>query len=161
MLIIGWFLTVSLFLGGFLGCFLPMVPGTPLMLAGALVYQWLVAVPDHRLSAGTLTGLTVLMVLSQIADLVSGMLGASRFGASKYGMWGGVAGVFVGLFLGLPGLIFGPLFGVVLGELYGGKAPQEALRAAWGTLVGSAAGIVARVIFGLAMLVWFIAAVWR
>lgn len=161
MLILGWIITVGLLVGGFLGCFLPMVPGTPLMLSGALVYQWMIATPDHRLSAFTLTGLTLLMALSQVVDLVCGMLGASRFGASKYGMWGGLVGVCVGLFLGLPGIIFGPLVGVVAGEIYGRKAPADALRAAWGTLVGSAAGIVARVIFGLAMLIWFIAAVWR
>lgn len=161
MLILGWIITVGLLGGGFLGCFLPMVPGTPLMLSGALVYQWMVATPDHRLSGFTLTGLTVLMALSQVVDLVCGMFGASRFGASKYGMYGGVAGVFVGLFFGLPGILFGPLCGVVAGELYGRKSPADAFRAAWGTLVGSAAGVVARVIFGLAMLIWFIAAAWR
>jgi uncharacterized protein YqgC (DUF456 family) len=67
----------------------------------------------------------------------------------------------VGLAFGLPGLILGPILGVVLGELLSGKTPEEAVKAAWGTVVGNAAGILLRVIAGGAMVLWFVLAVRR
>ena len=135
-----------------------MVPGTPMILAGALVYEWLLAKPGHELGWGTLAGLAAIMVVSQIVDIVAAVVGAERFGASKKGLAGGIVGLVVGLFLGLPGLLLGPLIGVLLGELASGKAAAAALRAAWGTLVGSAAGVAARVVAGATMLVWFVLA---
>jgi len=48
----------------------------------------------------------------------------------------------------------------VAGELLAGKAMPIALRAAWGTLVGTAAGTVARVSIAFIMVVWFAVAAW-
>ena len=152
--VVGWVLVVLLFVGGFAGCFVPMVPGTPLILLGACVYDWLIALPGHALGWGNLVGLAAVVCISQVIEIVAALLGASRYGASKFGMWGGVAGLFVGLFFSLPGLILGPIAGVFLGELCSGKDYNEAVRAAWGTLVGNAAGVASRVIAGGVMLLW-------
>jgi uncharacterized protein YqgC (DUF456 family) len=57
-------------------------------------------------------------------------------------------------------MLLGPLVGVVAGELLAGKAMPIALRAAWGTLVGTAAGTVARVSIAFIMVVWFAVAAW-
>jgi uncharacterized protein YqgC (DUF456 family) len=65
------------------------------------------------------------------------------------------------LAFGLPGLILGPLLGVVSGELLSGKQPKEAFHAAWGTVVGNAAGILLRVLAGSAMVGWFVLALRR
>jgi len=99
--------------------------------------------------------------VSHVTDIASTLIGARRYGASSRGVWGGLAGLVIGLAFGLPGLLLGPLLGVIAGELLSGKPPQEAVQAAWGTVVGSAAGILLRVVAGGAMLVWFILAVWR
>lgn len=160
-LVAGWVVVGVLMLVGLLGCFLPMLPGTALILAGAFVYQWWVAAPGAELSQWTLWGLCGVMGVSYLLDFVSALIGANRFGASKYGIVGGILGVVVGLFFGLPGLLVGPLAGVVCGELFSGKPTREALRAAMGSLVGNAAGILARVVAGVVMVVWFVVAVWR
>jgi len=135
--VLGWVLVATLMVAGFAGCFIPMVPGTPLILTGAFVYEWMIATPGHALGWG---------------NFVAALVGANRFGASKHGVWGALIGLCVGLFFSLPGILFGPIIGVYLGELYSGKDHHVALRAAWGTLVGNAAGVVARVIAGSAML---------
>lgn len=153
--VLSWFLTVLLLVGGFAGCFLPMLPGTPLILVGAMAYEWLLAKPGHELGWGTLVGLSVIMVVSHIIDFIAAIVGANRFGASKMGLAGGVLGLCVGIFFSLPGLLLGPVLGVFLGEIASGKEPHPAFRAAWGTIVGNAAGVALRVIAGAAMLVWF------
>ncbi len=157
----GWILTVLLLVVGMAGCFVPMLPGTPLILLGAFTYEWMVAAPEHKLGWATLVGLTALMVASHIVDFVAAVIGANRFGASKLGIWGGVLGLFVGVFFSLPGLLLGPLLGVFAGEMLSGKDAQGALRAAWGTLVGNAAGVAARVAVGAVMVLWFILAAWH
>jgi uncharacterized protein YqgC (DUF456 family) len=157
----GWALVWVLIVAGFLGCFLPLLPGTALILCGVFAYQWLVAPIGGELSAATLWGITLVMVVSHVTDIASTLVGAKRYGASSRGVWGGLAGLAVGLAFGLPGLILGPILGVVIGELLSGKAPREAVQAAWGTVVGNAAGILLRVVAGGAMVLWFILAIRR
>jgi uncharacterized protein YqgC (DUF456 family) len=157
----GWVLVWALIITGFLGCFLPLLPGTALILAGVFAYQWVVAPVGRELSAAALWGISLIMVVSHVTDIASTLIGAKRYGASSRGVWGGLAGLVIGLAFGLPGLLLGPILGVIVGELLSGKQPHEAIQAAWGTVVGNAAGILLRVIAGGAMLLWFILAIWR
>lgn len=157
----GWVLVWALVVTGFLGCFLPLLPGTALIFGGVCVYQWLVAPSHALLSTASLWGIALVMVLSQIADVASALVGAKRYGASSRGVWGGVAGLCVGLAFGLPGLLLGPVLGVVAGEILSGKPPKEACQAAWGTVVGNAAGILLRAVAGGIMVLWFVLAIRR
>jgi uncharacterized protein YqgC (DUF456 family) len=157
----GWVLVWTLVGTGFLGCFLPLLPGTTLILAGVFAYHWLVAPAGAQLSAATLWGISLIMVASHIADVASALVGAKKYGASSRGVWGGLAGLVVGLAFGLPGLLLGPILGVVAGELLSGKQPREAIASAWGTVVGNAAGILFRVVAGGTMVVWFVLAIRR
>ena len=113
------------------------------------------------MGTATLWGISLVMVVSHVTDIASTLMGARRYGASSRGVWGGLAGLVIGLAFGLPGLLLGPIIGVVVGELLSGKAPKEAVQAAWGTVVGNAAGILLRVIAGGGMVLWFLLAVWR
>ena len=157
----GWLLVWALLVTGFLGCFLPLLPGTALILSGVFAYQWLVAPAEAPLSPATLWGISLVMVVSHVTDIASTLIGARRYGASSRGVWGGLAGLLIGLAFGLPGLLLGPILGVAVGELLSGKAPKEAIQAAWGTVVGNAAGILLRVVAGGVMVLWFLFAVWR
>jgi uncharacterized protein YqgC (DUF456 family) len=157
----GWVLVWTLIVTGFLGCFLPLLPGTALILSGVFAYQWLVAPAGAHLGAATLWGISIIMVVSHITDIASTLIGAKRYGASSRGVWGGLAGLVIGLFFGLPGLLLGPILGVIVGEILSGKAPRAAVQSAWGTVVGNAAGILLRVVAGGGMVLWFILAVRR
>lgn len=152
--LIWWVLVVLLMLVGLLGTLVPLLPGAVLILSGAFVYEWALAAPGQGLGAVTLVGLTVLTVLSYVVDLVAGMWGAKKYGATAGGMWGGLVGLIVGLFFGLPGLILGPPLGVVGGEVLAGNDLGAAVRIAWGTIVGAAAGMFVRFGIALVMVVW-------
>jgi uncharacterized protein YqgC (DUF456 family) len=144
---------------GLLGTVLPMLPGTALILAGACVYEWFLAGPDTHLGWGMLLGLGGLVAASYLVDFFFVAAGARRFGASKYGPLGAIGGLAVGFFWGLPGILLGPPSGVVAVEMLSGKDFPAALRASWGTLVGSFAAGVARVVIGAVMVAWFVWAV--
>ena len=149
-----WALTVFLMLMGLLGTVIPLLPGTVLILAGAVVHR-LAFGPEHSVGWATLAGLTALMLLSQALDFLSGALGAKYFGATRWGAVGGIVGGVIGLFFGLPGLLAGPLLGVLAGELLGGQQLLPATRSTWGTLLGTTAGMLGKVGIALAMILWF------
>ena len=149
-----WILTVLLMLIGLAGTVLPLIPGTVLILAGAVLHRIALGA-EHSVGWGTLAGLTFLMLVSQALELLSGSLGAKYFGATRWGAIGGILGGIVGLVFGLAGLIAGPLLGVLIGELLGGQEILPATRSTWGTLLGSTAGMIGKVLIALVMIAWF------
>jgi len=63
--------------------------------------------------------------------------------------------------VGLIGIFVGPLVGVLVGELLGGKGVLPAGKSTWGTLLGTTAGVVARVGIAVVMIGWFLLAALR
>ena len=150
--ILWWSLTVILMLIGLIGTVLPLIPGSVLILCGAILNHFTL----QSVGWGTLLGLTVLMLIAQALDIVSGSIGAKWFGATRWGAIGALVGGVVGLFFGILGLFLGPLCGALVGELLGGKGILPAGRSTWGTLLGTTAGIAGKLGVGLVMVAWFI-----
>ena len=94
-----WMLTAVLMLGGLVGTVVPLIPGTVLILLGAVVNHFALG----SIGWGTLIGLTFLTILAQALDIVSGAAGAKWFGATRWGAIGGILGAIVGCFLACPG----------------------------------------------------------
>lgn len=155
-----WVLIVLLMLVGLAGTVLPLIPGTTLILAGAITHKLAFASSAHTISWWTIGVLLVLAVASYVVDFISGAVGAKYFGATRWGAIGGLVGAIVGLFFGLPGLIVGPLAGVLAGELIAGKQLVDAGKSTWGSLIGTTAGMVAKLFIGLVMIAWFAVDVW-
>ena len=149
-----WVLTLGLMLVGLAGTVVPLVPGTILILCGAVLNHFAL----HSIGWQTLVVLTGMMIVAQALDLVSGSLGAKWFGATRWGAIGGILGAIVGLFFGLIGIFVGPLLGALIGELLGGKGLLPAGRSSWGTVLGTTAGIIGKFAIGLLMIVWFLIA---
>jgi len=143
----------SLIMIGFFGTFLPLIPGPILILVGALVHRlWLGA--EHSLTWWTLGGLTLLLLLSILVEYLFSALGAKWYGSTKWGMWGAILGGLIGLFFGVFGLLLGPLVGAFAGEmLLARKRVAGSLKSTWGTLVGTAVGVLVKGGLALAMLV--------
>lgn len=82
-------------------------------------------------------------LLSSFVDNIVVLLGAKRYGATKWGIIGAIVGMIVGFILGsLVGLILGPFIGAVLFEiLFARKESSQALQAGVGTIVGMVASI--------------------
>ena len=141
---------------GIIGSIAPALPGTPLIMLAALGYAWYT---DFKvISTATLIALLIIMCLSLLVDYFSGLVGAKKYGASKWGLLGAFIGGLLGLFLGLPGLIVGPFVGAFIGELVTGKGPEEAFLVGWGSLIGILGGGVIKVILALIMVIIFVIA---
>ncbi len=148
-------IAVIMFLG-LCGTIIPLLPDTPLIVVGAILHHFVFA--PNGASWTTILVLTGLMLVSLVLDFVSGSMGAKYFGATRWGAIGGILGAIVGIFYGPIGLLAGPLAGVLLGELLGGKGLLPAGRSAWGTFLGSVAGMVGKFAIGVVMVGWFLVA---
>lgn len=155
-----WTLTILLMAVGLIGTVIPLLPGSTIILAGAVLHRLLI-VKDHTISWWTVGGLATLTLVSYGVELASGTVGAKWFGATRWGAIGGIIGTVVGLFSGLIGVFIFPLVGVLVGELLGGKGIAPATKSTWGTVIGAGAGIVANFIIGLTMIGWFLLAAFR
>ena len=120
---------------------------------------FLYAVCDGFESIGWLLLLifAVLTIISLALDYLGGVIGAKKFGATKWGLIGSVIGGIAGFFMGgIVGLIFGPFFGAVLLELIVGKDLTGAFKSGAGTLVGFIGGAIAKLAMGVIMIGIFI-----
>ncbi len=152
-----WILTVALMLIGLVGTVVPLLPGTTIIFAAAILHHMMLG-EAQSVGWWTIGGLGVLMVISHVIDFVSGAIGAKWFGATRWGAVGGIVGALVGLFFFPLGLFLGPMIGVLLGELLGGKKLLPAGKSSAGTLLGTTAGFVAKFSIAIAMIAWFLGA---
>jgi uncharacterized protein YqgC (DUF456 family) len=129
--------------------FVLFVPATLVILLAAFLHELLVGFRELSLGAWLLLG--VLALLAMVLDNLAALLGARRYGAGRAGLWGAFLGRLLSLFLGVFGVLFLPFLLAWLFEYLSGRKPEEALRAAWGTLVGLMGGVVAKVLVHLAM----------
>src|SRR4029078_11882481 len=153
-----WFLTIVLFAIGLIGTIAPVLPGTTIILAAAIIHR-IVLGPDKSIGWYTIIVLVLLTLATYGIDILPGYLGAKYFGATKWGTWGAILGALVGLFFGLVGLFVGPVIGVIIGEFIAGKRMMDAGRAGWGSLLGNIGAILAKLIIALAMIIIFLVAV--
>jgi len=156
-----WSLTIVLFVIGMVGTVIPLLPGTTIIFAAAVVHRVAMG-EEHSVGWWTLGGLLVLTIVSHVLDITSGSIGAKKFGATRWGALGGLVGTVVGMFFFPFGLLLGPVLGVLIGELIAGQKLVLAGKSTWGTVLGTTAGIVANAFIGLAMIAWFlIVALWH
>lgn len=148
-------LFVVLWVVGLLGSFFPIFPSTWLILGAALLHGLLTGFAEASLGLWVVLGL--LGVAALLLDNVAAMVGAARFGASRWGIWGAVIGSLLGLVVLPPiGLLVLPLVGALVGELLAGRTLAPALRATWGTLLGMLGGVFVRLILHIAMGWWML-----
>ena len=118
---------------GLMGCVLPFLPGPPVAYLGLIFLHFTDKV---QYSTTQLIVWLLIVVVIQILDYFTPMLGSKYSGGSKWGNWGCIIGTLVGL-LFLPwGVIFGPFLGAVIGELIGNKEFSQALKSGVGSLFG-------------------------
>ena len=146
--IILWVIAAALMVIGFAGTIVPMIPGLPLIFAGA----WLAAFIDHydEISVMTLVILAVLTVIGLIVDWVAQTLGAQKAGS--------FIGTLIGIFTGLWGLIFMPLLGAAIGEFIDHRDLLKSGKVGFATWLGMMIGIVIKLGLAFTMIGIVIAA---
>lgn len=142
---------------GLVGCVVPGIAGPPFSFLGLILLS--LARGWDPFSPGFLLGMGVLAVVVTALDFLIPAAGARKFGASRMGFWGAVAGMLLGLLVFPPfGLIIGAFLGAIGGEMWAGKQAHEALRAGWGVFMGVLVGMVLKLIASGIMTFYFVMA---
>ena len=149
-------LAILLLIGGIAGCILPILPGSPLAYAGLLLLH----LTDRiQFSITQLVVWLIVVIVLQVVDYITPLLGSKYSGGTSFGSRGCVAGTLMGLFFMPWGIIIGPFIGAVAGEMWGGSDLPHAIRAGIGTLFGFLVGTLLKVIVCFYFLVQGIAAI--
>ena len=153
-----WLLTIALFAVGLIGTIAPVLPGTTIILAAAIIHRIMLG-PDKSIGWHTIIVLVLLTLATYALDVLAGYFGAKYFGATKWGAFGAIIGALVGLFFGIIGLFVGPVIGAVAGEFIAGKRMIDAGRAGWGSLLGNLGAMLGKLMIAVAMITIFLVAV--
>jgi len=153
-----WLLTIVLFAAGLIGTVAPVLPGTTIILAAAIIHRIMLG-PDKSIGWYTIIVLVLLTLATYALDVLAGYFGTKYFGATKWETFGAILGAVVGLFFGLIGLFVGPVIGAIIGEIIAGKRMIDAGRAGWGSLLGNIGAMLAKLIIALAMIIIFLVTV--
>lgn len=149
-----------LMLAGMAGIILPILPGTILIFAGALIYA--IFTNFEKITVNLTIILGILTLLTLLTDYLSSSLGAKKYGASKWGAFGAFIGGIIGIFLasttGLIPIILFPILGTILAELLSGKERKQIIKASFGTLIGFIFGSFFKIVIAIIMIGLFIKA---
>jgi uncharacterized protein YqgC (DUF456 family) len=148
-------LTMIIMLFGLAGTILPMIPGLPIMWAGAFLYALLTGF--EKIGWTYLGIFALLTAITTLLDYVANLYGAKKMGATRWGLAGAFLGMLVGLFAGgLIGILLGSFIGAILGELLAGRKGTEALMAGVGTFLGFLGGTLLKFVIGCVMIGTFL-----
>lgn len=147
-------LAIVLLIAGFIGCFLPVIPGPPLAWGG-LLCAYFSSYNEISVLSLIITGVVALIIT--ILDTVLPPIMTKRSGGSKAATTGSTIGIIVGLFLGPVGIILGPFIGALVGELIhtDGKFGKS-MKSAWGAFAGFLCGTGMKMITVGFFIWWFV-----
>ena len=142
---LGWTLLVI----GFVGCFVPVLPGPTIAYCALLS---VLAIGDHAAPSVTvLVGAGLLTAMVTVLDYVVPAWGAAKFNCSRWGTFGCFVGTIVGLFFVPIGILVGPFLGAFLGELIAMKPIGAALKGGLGAFLGFLSGVFLKILACISM----------
>jgi len=122
------FAGILLIIVGFIGSFLPVLPGPPASWFAILLLH-LSKYADFSTTYLTVTALVVVIVT--VVDYIFPTWLTKKAGGSKAGIWGATIGLVVGIFVFPPiGIILGPALGAFIGEMMYQKDSNRAITSA-------------------------------
>lgn len=147
-------ITAILFLAGLVGTVLPVLPGSPLIWAGMLIYGLFNKFESFGPGFLAIQALLALLVIT--IDYIFAALGSRYFGGSKKTLFGAAVGLFVGLFFFPLGLLVGPFVGAALADFFVKRSTKEAVKSGLGASLGFLGALPLKLILEIAMITWFI-----
>ena len=148
-----------LLLLGFLGTFVPVLPGAPLAWAGLLA-AYFSEYTDISILCLIITA--VFAVVVSVVDNIFPVAMTKKFGGSKYATTGATIGLIIGFFTGPWGIILGPFLGALVGEWINKEGREEGVfKAAFGAFMGFLLGTGLKMITVLAFIWIFVISFFR
>jgi uncharacterized protein YqgC (DUF456 family) len=136
LIVIGLLIAIA----GIIGCIVPALPGPALSFLSLVILSYAKGWEPFGLQFFVVMG--GFAVLVTFLDYVVPAGGANKYGASKYGVTGSVAGMLIGFFFIPPlGIFVGAFLGALAGEMIAKRGTRDALRAGWGVFVGIMVGV--------------------
>ena len=155
---IGLVVGAILILLGLIGSVLPILPGPPLSFIGIFLFAL-----TRNFSPPLTPTLIIIMLAITIAvtvvDYILPLIGAKKYGASKWGIYGSILGMIIGAFFSPLGMLLGAFIGAVLVEWTVSRKETQALRAGWGIFIGSLLGTILKLGASGIMAYYFLLAV--
>ena len=138
----------------YVGLIVPVLPDVPFLLAGFLIYDFLL--PGKDLGWFFWSSVVILMISLFVIDYMASGWIAKKYGGSNWSMIASILGILIFPFIMGPiGLIVGPFILVVVVELTQNKTIKEAFKVGFGTLIGFLGSILVKLFTITGLLVWF------
>ena len=119
---------------GFLGTFVPVLPGAPLAWVGLLL-AYFSAYNEISILCLVITG--AIAVAVSLFDNFLPVIMTNKIGGSRAATIGSTLGLIAGFFIGPVGIILGPFIGALIGELIHSKGNfSNSVKSAWGAFLG-------------------------
>ena len=143
------------------------LPGLWVMIAAALLYDWLV--PAASIGWIPLTIAVGLSVLAEVLEFTLSTKYTKKYGGSSRAGWGAILGGIAGAIVGLPVPIIGSVVGAFAGAFVGAlvleytrpdATRETATRVATGALIGRVAAAGAKTGLGCAVAITLFVAAW-
>ncbi|MTI47005.1 MAG: DUF456 domain-containing protein [Firmicutes bacterium] len=140
---------------GFIGVFLPAIPGTGLIFITALVYGIITKFSEITVTIIVILG--ILTVVSLVFDYIASLITTKKAGASRFGLAGALIGGITGFIIfSLVGFLIGQFLGAIIGELIKRTDTKKSIKIGLATFVGYILGVVANSTIAASMIVIFI-----
>ena len=123
-----------LLLIGFLGTFVPVLPGAPLAWCGLLLCYFS---NYNTITVTCLIITAIFAIVVSVLDNFAPIIMTKNFGGSKKAITGSTIGLIIGFFVGPAGIILGPFLGALVGELINNNGNWDGVfKAAIGAFIG-------------------------
>lgn len=153
MAFLWWFIIIILFILSFIGIVLPVIPGSPMILIGFLIYHFGIA---KITSLSFWITVVVITIFTFIIDYLASSSWVRRYGGSKAGAWSAIGGVLLGPFIMGPlGIIIGPFIFVTITEMLMGYKFEKAIKIGFASFVGFIGGSILKGFLHLIMIIMF------
>jgi len=132
-----YFILIIFVLAGVIGTLMPFVPGTSIILAGAVLHAFMTGFDP--ITGKDLVILLILTLTGGIGQYVITGVGAKTMGSTKYGAIGAIVGFVVGLILPIPaGAFIGTFAGAFLAEMFiSVKSFRECMKSGLGATLSA------------------------
>lgn len=151
LIVIGFILILI----GLVGSVAPALAGPPFSFLALILLS--IAEGWEVFSVEFLVIMGILTASALAVDYILPVVGARRFGASKYGFWGAAIGMLLGIIYAPPlGMIVGAFLGAFAGEMIKLNEARRALRAGWGVFLGFMLGTLYKLILAGIMAFYYI-----
>ena len=139
---------------GIVGCFVPVIPGPLLSWLGILFISF---TDNNSISSSFLWWWMVIAIAVTALDYFIPFWGTKKFGGTKMGVRGSMAGLVIGLFFPPFGIIVGPFLGALVAELiHDAHDTTKAFKSAFGSFLGFVLGTGLKLAVSLTLTWYFV-----